>query len=182
MSARPRDTSRARVILLTGEGKGKTTSAMGQVLRLVGHGKRVLVVQFAKGDWPSGEREALKLLGDRVTLLVTGGGWLDLNAEPRRPEEVARIGAAWREALNLLNAGDFDAVVLDELAFVVGAGFLDADEVTAFLTRRPADLAVVITGRGAPPKLIAAADIVTEMRCVKHDFDAGRSAAEGIEY
>ncbi|HUU43066.1 MAG TPA: cob(I)yrinic acid a,c-diamide adenosyltransferase [Planctomycetota bacterium] len=182
MKARDDETTAGRVLLFTGEGKGKTTAAMGQVLRLVGHGRRVLVVQFGKGSRDSGERDALARFGDLVTVIAPATGWLDLSAQPRRAEDLEAVRETWRQTLRLVDTGDFDAVVLDEIAFVVAEGFLPVDDVLAFLGRRPRAMTVVMTGRGAAPELVDRADTVTEMRKIRHPFDEGRRADAGIEY
>jgi len=182
MKSRNDDAAPGRVLVLTGDGKGKTTSAMGQVLRLVGHGRKVLVVQFAKGSEDSGERRALERLSDLVTVKALGTGWLDLEAQPRRAEDVAAVRAAWEETVRLIDAGDHDAIVLDEIVFVVSAGFLPVEHVLRFLDRRPHDVTVVMTGRGEVPELIDRADTVTVMMKRKHPFDRGWKATAGIEY
>ena len=182
MSAEGETTRTGPVLLFTGDGKGKTTAALGLTLRLAGHGRKVLVVQFAKGDMESGERRALEKLDDLVTLAPLGKGWLDLKAHPRRPEDVRQLRESWHQARRLIGSGDYDAVVLDEIVFVVSAGFLPAEEVLDFLDGKPSDLTVVMTGRGEVPEFVERADYVTVMRNVKHPFDKGAEAAPGIEY
>lgn len=174
--------SQGRVLLFTGEGKGKTTAAFGVALRLAGHGRRVLIVQFAKGGFESGERRALSKLSDLITVKPLGGDPLDLKARPRRACDLAQVRDAWTETLRLLQAQACDAVILDEIVFVVSHGFLPAEQVAAFLDERPPGLTVVMTGRGDVPELVERADTVTEMKKIRHPFDEGREALPGIEY
>jgi len=171
-----------RVLVFTGEGKGKTTAAVGQAVRLAGHGRRVLLVQFAKGSRASGERVALERLSELITVKPLGAGWLDLKTHPRREEHVRQVAEAWTDTRRLLESGDYDDVVLDEVVFVVGAGFLPVDAVLAFLDAKPRTMTVVMTGRGDVPALVARADTVTDMKKIKHPFDDGRPADAGVEY
>jgi len=171
-----------RILVFTGEGKGKTTAAIGQAVRLAGHGRRVLVAQFAKGARDSGERRALERLSDRITVRALGAGWLDLKVRPRRDDDLRQVRDAWTETRRLVASGDYDDVVLDEIVFVVGAGFLPERDVLAFLDARPPSMTVVMTGRGDVPAFVARADTVTEMKKIKHPFDEGRPAQPGIEY
>jgi len=171
-----------RILLFTGEGKGKTTAAMGQVLRLAGHGRKVLVIQFAKEPGTSGEQRSLEKLSEWVTVRALGKGWLDLAARPPRDEDLKQVRAAWGEACDLIRAGDYDAVVLDEIVLMVSAGFLPADDVLRLLDSLPAEMTVVMTGRGEVEELARRADTVTVMQKVKHPFDEGGRAARGIEY
>jgi cob(I)alamin adenosyltransferase len=182
MSESARPPRPGKVLLLTGPGKGKTSAALGQVLRMAGHGMSVLVVQFVKGAREAGEHRALKRLADLVTVKPLGKGWLDLKAQPRRAEDLKQVRDAWVETQRLVRGGDFDALVLDEVLFVVSAGFLPAGEVAAFLDSRPEGLTVVLTGRGEVPELIERADYVTVMQSVKHPFDKGGEALAGVEY
>ena len=182
MTAEGETTRTGPVLLFTGEGKGKTTAALGLTLRLAGHGRKVLVVQFAKGNMESGERRALEKLAELVTLVPLGKGWLDLEVQPRRPEDVRQVRESWQQALRLIETGDYDAVVLDEIVFVVSAGFLPAEDVLGFLDAKPAEMTVVLTGRGDVPEFVKRADYVTVMHNVKHPFDQGAKPAPGIEY
>jgi len=170
------------VLMFTGDGKGKTTAALGLALRLAGHGRKVLVVQFAKGEVESGERRALGKLGDLVTLVPLGRGRLDLKTQPRRAEDLEQVRESWDEALRLIQTSAPGAVVLDEIVFVVSAGFLPVREVLTFLDGRSPELVVVMTGRGEVPELVERADYVTVMRNVKHPFDRGVEARPGIEF
>jgi len=173
---------RGQVLVFTGEGKGKTLAAFGLVLRLAGHGRKVLVVQFVKRPGESGEVRALEPLSAQVTVKPLGRGRLDLKARPRRDEDLAQVREAWAETLRLLANGRYDAVVLDEIVFVVAEGFLPVADLLRFLDGKPPELTVVMTGRGKLDELIDRADCVTEMMKRKHPFDTGQEALPGIEY
>lgn len=174
--------SKGLVLLFIGNGKGKTSAAMGTVLRLAASGKRVLVVQFAKAPGTSGEQQALRKFAPRVVVRALGRRWLDVSARPRRRDDLDDVARQWKTALALIARGRWDAVVLDELNFVVSAGFLSATTVAGFLDSRPAGLTVILTGRGKVRALVARADTVTEMKKIKHPFDAGRPAVRGIDF
>ena len=173
---------RGQVLIFTGDGKGKTLAAFGQALRLAGHGRKVLVVQFGKKPGESGEVRTLEQCSAGVTVKSLGTGRLDLSARPRRSEDLAQIRRSWTETLRLLADEHPDAVVLDEIVFAVAEGFLPVDDVLRFLDERPAELTVVMTGRGNVRELIDRADYVTEMKKLKHPFDRGQEALPGIEY
>jgi cob(I)alamin adenosyltransferase len=167
------------VLLHTGDGKGKTTAAMGVAMRAAGHGRRVAVVQFLKsGQWKSGERLAAERLG--IGWSVIGDGFTWDSDDLDRAAALARD--AWAEAAALVAAGAHDVVVLDEVTYPLTWGWVATDDVVAALRGRPAHVSVVLTGREAPPALVALADTVTEHRSVKHAYDDGVAALEGIDY
>jgi len=167
------------LLLYTGNGKGKTTAALGLVFRALGRGLRVAVVQFIKGRWKTGERLFAETITG-LTFLVMGHGFTwesdDLSDDRRAARD------AWATAQALIQAGEHAVVVLDELTYAIHYGFVPVEEVVATLRERPRDMHVVVTGRHAPPELIAAADLVTEMRSLKHPFDRGMTAQPGIDY
>ena len=167
------------LIVHTGTGKGKSTAAFGMALRAVAHGFRVGVVQFVKGPWTSGEREALKRFPE-IEVHAMGEGFTWETQDRERDVRAAR--AAWAKAEELLADPDVRMVVLDELNIALRYEHLPLDEVLAALAARPADKHVVVTGRNAPQALIDAADLVTEMTLVKHPFRAGVKAQPGIEF
>jgi cob(I)alamin adenosyltransferase len=168
------------LIVHTGAGKGKSTAAFGLALRMLGRGNRVGVVQFIKGAWHSGERDAFAKFGDQVVWHSMGEGFTWETQD--RARDVAAAGSAWSKALELMADPDFALVILDEINIALRYDYLDLDGVvTALSARRPA-LHVVVTGRNAKPELIAAADLVTEMTLVKHHFAAGVKAQPGIEF
>jgi cob(I)alamin adenosyltransferase len=168
------------VIVYTGDGKGKTTAALGLVVRALGAGMRAAVVQFIKSQ-PSGEHRALaELSGGRVEILLCGTGFVRSDGPPP-PEAVAAAKRALELARQRVQGGTCDLVVLDESLPAVAAGLLAEGDLLALLDSRSAAVHVVLTGRGATAAVIDRADVVTEMRCVKHAFDRGRTAQPGIE-
>ena len=163
----------------TGAGKGKSTAAFGLALRALGHGWKIGVVQFGKGQWRTGERDMLEKLGD-VSWHTLGEGFTWETQDRARDEAAAR--RAWEKARELMDDPDVRLLVLDELNISLRYEHLPLEEVLGALVARRAELTVVVTGRNAKPELIAAADLVTEMTLVKHHFGAGVKAQEGIEY
>ena len=168
------------LIVNTGPGKGKTTAGLGLVLRALGHGWRVGVVQFIKGGWDTGEKHALKAFGDRIEWHTLGDGFTGETQDKAR--DIAAAEHAWAKAEELMADPTIRLVLLDELNIALRYDYLPIDAVVAaFRARRP-DLHVIVTGRNAKPALIQAADLVTEMGSVKHHFSAGVKAQEGIEF
>ncbi|HEY0708960.1 MAG TPA: cob(I)yrinic acid a,c-diamide adenosyltransferase [Polyangia bacterium] len=167
------------VIVYTGHGKGKTTAALGLVFRALGRGLRAAVIQFIKGKWMTGERKFAETL-PQLTFLVMGRGFTWESDDLGRDREAAC--QAWAEAARLITAGAHDVVVLDELTYVLNYGFVEAAGVIDVITSRPAHVHVVVTGRSAPPALLAVADVVTDMQKVKHAFDQGKKAQAGVDF
>ncbi len=172
--------SKGLLIVFTGNGKGKTTAALGMAVRAAGHSMRTLVLQFIKGAWKYGELEALRRFDEIVIQpLGTGFTWKKENLDEDR--KLAEIG--WNLASGEIESGDYDIVVLDELNLVLAYGLLPVAAVLETLRRRPRDLHVIITGRNAPDELIAAADLVTEMREIRHPYrDQSIRAQKGVEF
>jgi cob(I)alamin adenosyltransferase len=171
--------SRGRIIVHTGDGKGKTTAAFGAALRASGHGLKTAVVQFIKGSWDYGETKAIAGMADiEVTRIGSGFTWLA--EDPAQPRGLAE--KAWKVARELALSDRYDLLVLDELNCAITEGYISVADVLALLREKPKRLSVIITGRSAPPELIEVADTVTEMRCVKHAFAQGTPARRGIEY
>ena len=164
----------------TGTGKGKSTAAWGLVMRCLGHGLKVGVVQFVKGRRETGERQFLQRFGDLVTVKVMGEGFTWETQDKARDIEAAR--AAWTEAKLMFEDPGYHLIVLDELNIVLRYDYLPLDEVLADLSSRRPGLHVVATGRNAKPELIEAADLVTEMTLVKHPFREGVKGQLGIEF
>jgi cob(I)alamin adenosyltransferase len=171
---------RGLLIVHTGAGKGKSTAAFGMVLRCLGHGMRVGIVQFVKGAWGTGERDVLARFPDLVTCRAMGEGFTWDTQD--RARDIAAAHAAWDMAKTMIADPSYRMVLLDELNIVLRYGYLPLDEVMATLKAKPRDLHVVVTGRNAPAELIEAADLVTEMSLVKHPFRAGVKAQAGIEF
>ena len=168
------------LIVHTGTGKGKSTAAFGLALRMLGHGRRVGVVQFIKGAWGTGERDALSLFGDRVVWHTMGEGFTWETQD--RARDIAAAERGWDKACALLADPTLSLVILDELNIALRYDYLDTSRVVAALAARRPDLHVVVTGRNARPDLLAAADLVTEMGQAKHHFAAGVKAQQGIEF
>ncbi len=164
----------------TGPGKGKSTAAFGLLLRMVGRGRRVGVVQFIKGAWSTGERGALDRFSDLVEWHTMGEGFTWDTQD--RARDIAACRRAWGKAVELMHQPGLSLLLLDELNIALRYDYLPEDEVLAALAARPPGLHVVVTGRNARPALIEAADLVTEMTLVKHHFAAGVKAQEGIEF
>jgi cob(I)alamin adenosyltransferase len=168
------------LIVHTGPGKGKSTAAFGLMLRALGRGWRVGVVQYIKGAWETGERFALERFADQVDWHTMGEGFTWETQD--RDRDVAAARAAWAKTEALMADPGIRLLILDELNIALRYDYLPLHEVVDSLSRRRPDLHVVVTGRNAKPELIAAADLVTEMASVKHHFAAGVKAQEGIEF
>jgi cob(I)alamin adenosyltransferase len=168
------------LMLHTGKGKGKSTAAWGLMLRALGRGWRVGVVQFGKGAWQTGERHAVARFGEQVAWHTLGEGFTWETQD--RARDVAAAERAWTKALELMADASIRLLILDELNISLRYDHLPLGEVLAALKGRRPGLHVVVTGRNAKPELIAAADLVTEMSLVKHHFGAGVKAQEGIEF
>lgn len=171
------------IIIHTGPGKGKTTAALGTAMRAVGQGLKVLMVQFIKGSWHYGELEAAKMLGDdRLKIMPMGRGFVKVGAEKPDPQDVRLVEEAWRFASEAILGGQYDLVVLDEINYAISYKMLAPEPVLDILKRKPEMVHVILTGRNAHPVLVEAADMVTEMREVKHPYHQGIQAQKGIEY
>lgn len=166
------------VLLFTGDGKGKTTAALGMALRAVGHGLRVRMIQFLKADTDTGECLAAARLGPLFSLETLGCGFVP---GPWGETDIRAARNAWDAASEALGDPSWNLVILDEVTYCMKAGVLSVDEVLEALAKRPAEMHVVLTGRDAPPELIEAADLVTHMEAIKHPHDKGLPAQPGIE-
>ena len=171
---------RGLVIVHTGTGKGKSTAAFGMVMRCLGHGLRVGIVQFIKGAWETGERHVLARFPELVTCRAMGEGFTWDTQD--RARDIAAARAAWEQAKALIADPSYRLVLLDELNIVLRYDYLPIAEVVETLKGKPRDLHLVITGRNAKPELIDIADLVTEMTLVKHPFRSGVKAQAGIEF
>jgi cob(I)alamin adenosyltransferase len=167
------------VVVNTGHGKGKTTAALGVVLRAWGRGMRVVIIQFVKTRTSNyGENRAAKKLGIEMIPLGEGFTWLSKDIE----KDKASAREAWELARQKIGSGEYDLVVLDEITYPLTYGWIPVGEVIDVLRQRPAGLHVIITGRDAPQELIDYADLVTEMREIKHPYEKGLKAQPGIEF
>ncbi|CAG2149562.1 Corrinoid adenosyltransferase [Cupriavidus campinensis] len=172
-------TERGVIVITTGNGKGKSSSGFGMVVRAMGHGMRTGVVQFIKGAIPSGEEMFLQRFSEECEFHVMGEGYTWETQD--RARDVAKAEAAWDIARRMLRDPAIGLVLFDELNIALKLHYLDVEQVIADLRARPPMQHVVITGRGAPPALVEAADTVTEMTPVKHAFQQGIKAQRGVE-
>jgi cob(I)alamin adenosyltransferase len=169
------------IIVNTGNGKGKTTAALGMVLRSLGHGYRVGIVQFIKGAWEPAEKAVLGRWEGQLEFHAMGEGFTWETQDQERDIQKARQG--WETGLSFIRNPEFKLVLLDEINVALKLGYLSVEEVLAGLEEKPADSHVILTGRGAPAALIERADLVTEMTLVKHPFrEQGVKAQPGIEF
>ncbi|MBZ8132580.1 cob(I)yrinic acid a,c-diamide adenosyltransferase [Afifella sp. IM 167] len=168
------------LIVHTGKGKGKSTAAFGLVFRALGNGMKVGIVQFVKGKWETGERQALEKFADQVTMATMGEGFTWETQD--RGRDIAAARGAWEKAKAMIADGEHDLVLLDELNIVLRYDYLPVEEVLDALAQRPEMKHVVITGRNAKDELVEAADLVTDMTQVKHPFRSGVKAQRGIEF
>lgn len=171
------------VVVITGNGKGKTTSAMGMVLRASGYQMKVCIIQFMKGDLYSGEWDGVDLLGDRVELYTTGMGFCGIQGNPySHQEHRACAQNAIALANEKLRSGDFDLVVLDEINNALKLKLVDLDQVLDLVAGKPESVHLVLTGRDAHPEVIAVADTVSEVREIKHAYRKNIEPQPGIDY
>jgi cob(I)alamin adenosyltransferase len=176
-----RNNEKGLVMVFTGQGKGKTTASLGLVLRTLGHGKRVAVIQFIKGGWEPGEARALRSFGDQVVWHALGEGFTWETQDRARDQQL--VEEAWQMARNYLRDAEIQLVVLDEVIVAMKLGYISSETVLAGVRERPELTHVALTGRGAPKDLIENADLVTEMTLVRHPFrEQGVKAQEGVEY
>ena len=169
-----------RILLFTGDGKGKSTAAFGMLLRAMGHGMKTCVIQFIKGNADVGEILALPRL-HQVEILQAGLGFLPKPGDPAIAEHRAAAEAGLRKAQEVIEAARYDLVILDEICVAVQRGLLNETDVIAAVRRARPGSCVVLTGRGATAGLIELADTVTEMRCLKHAMQNGIRAQKGVE-
>jgi cob(I)alamin adenosyltransferase len=170
------------IIVNTGDGKGKSSAGFGVIFRALGHGLKVGVVQFIKGAWEPGEARLLRSMSpELVEFHALGEGFTWQTQD--RDRDIANVQNAWQTGLQMLTSNRFQVVLLDEINIALKLDYLATDTVLAGLQQKPADVHAILTGRGAPPALIEVADLVTEMRLVKHPFrEQGIKAQLGIEY
>lgn len=169
------------IIINTGNGKGKTTAALGMVMRSLGHGYKVAIVQFIKGAWEPAEKAVLGKWSEQLEFHAMGEGFTWDTQD--RERDIEKATAAWETSLEYILNPEYRTVLLDEVNIALKLGYLDVDTVIEGLSRKPEDSHVILTGRGAPDKLIAIADLVTEMSLIKHPFrEQGIKAQPGIEF
>ncbi|MCP4986549.1 MAG: cob(I)yrinic acid a,c-diamide adenosyltransferase [Colwellia sp.] len=169
---------RGLLIVITGNGKGKSTSGFGTVARAVGHGLNAAVAQFIKGTWTCGERQLLEGAGVKFSVMATGFTWNTQDKE----KDIAAAQEVWQKCKALLNDTKIDLVLLDELTYMLSYKYLDLDEVIEALNNRPKNQHVIITGRACHRAIIDLADTVSEVQSIKHAFENGIKAQKGIDW
>ena len=175
-----REKRRGLVLVHTGEGKGKSSSAFGVVFRAAGWGMRVCVIQFIKGQWKTGEQQAAKRF-DNIEWHALGDGFTWDTQNPKQDQRTSR--EIWDLCKQKIRSQDYDLIVLDEINYCCGYGWLSGAEIADFIrTQKPPWMHLILTGREAPEELVSLADTVTEMRLIKHAFDTGIKAEQGIEF
>ncbi len=177
------DKNRGLVIVYTGDGKGKTTAALGLCVRAVGHGNKIRIIQFIKSDWPYGELEGLKRLSPEVKMDVMGAGCIGI-MDDNKPIEEHRQAArqAFDTAREAVKSGGYDIVILDEINIATSLKLIPVEDLLTLISEKPKELDLVLTGRSADQKVIEAADLVTEMKEIKHPFRKGKLAKKGIDF
>ena len=170
------------IIVNTGNGKGKTTAALGLGLRAVGHGMKVLMLQFIKGSWRTGELDAVKRLEPNFKIIQLGQGFVKTRKGEHAESTLEKARVSWDYAKQEIFSDLYDTIILDEINNVIDYGLLNVEEVISALKERPKRLNVILTGRNANDKIIELADMVTEMREVKHPYKKGVKAQKGIEF
>ena len=176
-----RNKEKGLIIVNTGQGKGKTTAALGLGLRTIGHNHKVAIIQFIKGGWVPGELLALKIFGDKLKFHACGEGFTWETQD--RNKDIELVNKSWKKALSYIKDPSYKLIILDEIILAIKLGYLDEDEIINGINLRPELTHVVLTGRSASKKLIDSADLVTEMKLIHHPFrEQGVKAQEGIEY
>jgi cob(I)alamin adenosyltransferase len=179
----PRPDPRRRhglIIVNTGDGKGKTTAALGLAFRALGSGFKIFMVQFIKGKWKTGEKKLADRLAPDLVLLPMGDGFTWDTKNPA--QDIATTLRIWEVSQEAINSGKYDIVILDEINVVMKLGYLDPQVVVDFLKARDPRQHVVLTGRGAPPAIVELADLVSEVVPIKHPYRSGIKAQQGIEF
>lgn len=172
---------RNRILIFTGDGKGKTTSALGMALRAHGHGIPVAVIQFVKEDTSTGEYAALKKM-ENIEIVMTGIGFVPRATDPRFADHCRAAEKGLQVAADYLKSGRFGLVILDEVCVAVSLNLITEEGVLDIIRQAAPDITIVLTGRGASQGLIEIADTVSEISVIKHGYDAGINAQKGVEF
>ena len=176
-----RNKEKGLIIIKTGQGKGKTTAALGMGIRTLGHNHKVAIIQFIKGGWEPGELLALRIFGDKLKFHAFGEGFTWETQD--RTKDINLVKSSWIKALSYLKDPNYKLIILDEIIVAIKLGYIDENEIINGINSRPELTHVILTGRGASKKLIDSADLVTEMKLIHHPFrEQGVKAQEGIEY
>lgn len=166
--------------VFTGNGKGKTTSALGHITRAVGHKKRVCVIQFIKGGWATGEESFFSELKEYVDFYVMGRGFTWKSDDLEKDKKVAQ--EAWEFARKIIDAQQHDLIILDELTYLVRYKMIEENEILNAISSRPKQMHLIVTGRYASEKMMDSADLVTEMKMIKHPYENGVNAQAGFDF
>lgn len=166
--------------VFTGNGKGKTTAALGHIARAVGHGKKVCVIQFIKGAWATGEEAYFSKLEGNVDFYVMGRGFTWKSDDLEKDKKVAK--EAWEFAKRIIKAQQHDLIILDELTYLIRYEMIEEDEILNVINSRSESIHLIVTGRYASEKMIENADLVTEMTLVKHPYEKGVNAQAGFDF
>ncbi|WED22656.1 cob(I)yrinic acid a,c-diamide adenosyltransferase [Vibrio sp. JC009] len=169
---------RGLLLIITGNGKGKSTSGFGTIARAVGHGQKCAVAQFIKGTWDNGEKNLLEKLGVEFQVMATGFTWETQDREA----DTAAAQLVWSECKRMLQDESIDVVLFDELTYMVNYDYIELDEVLDALENRPREQSVIITGRAAHRSLVELADTVSEVKNIKHGFKSGLKARKGVDW
>ena len=176
-----RNKEKGLIVITTGQGKGKTTAALGMAIRTLGHKQKVAIIQFIKGGWEPGEALALKIFGDKLKFHACGEGFTWETQD--RNKDIDLVKSSWAKALSYIKDQNYKLIILDEIIVAIKLGYINEDEIIKGINLRPKLTHVVLTGRGATKKLIDSADLVTEMKLIHHPFrEQGVKAQKGIEY
>ena len=171
------------VIVYTGNGKGKTTAALGMALRAVGYNHKICIIQFIKGSWPYGEIESVKRLQPELELVIVGKGFVGIIDDKSPKEDHEKVA---KEAIRISNekiqSGNYDIIILDEINYAVNLNLISVDDVLNIIKSKPKGVDLVLTGNYAKDEVIEIADLVTEMREIKHPFQQGIKAKKGIDF
>ena len=171
------------VIVYTGNGKGKTTASLGLALRAVGYNHKICMIQFIKGSWPYGEMESVKRLEPEFELIIAGKGFVGIIDDKSPREDHEKIAKeAIQTSKQKIQSGNYDIVILDEVNYAVNLDLIDVKDVLDLINSKPANLNLVLTGDHAKKEVIDAADLVTEMKEIKHPFKSGIKAKKGIDF
>ena len=176
-----RNKEKGLIIITTGQGKGKTTAALGMGIRTLGHNQKVAIIQFIKGGWEPGESLALKIFGDKLKFHACGEGFTWETQD--RNKDIELVKSSWEKALSYLKDPNYKLIILDEIIVAIKLGYISEEEIIKGIKLRPELTHVALTGRGASKRLMDSADLVTEMKLIRHPFrEQGVKAQEGIEY
>jgi cob(I)alamin adenosyltransferase len=171
------------VIVYTGNGKGKTTAALGMALRAIGYNHKICLIQFIKGSWPYGEMESAKRLEPELELIIAGKGFVGIIDDKSPREEHVKIA---KEAIQIskkkIQSGNYNIVILDEVNYAINLGLIDVNDVLELIKSKPDNLNLVLTGNHTKNEIIELADLVTEMKEIKHPFKSGIKAKKGIDF